>query len=178
MKKKCLDDKVNMTSKFLSGEIGLILDRVIAPEGKDSVREDGRYFVFNDGERVHSRYYPGEGVAVAMSYRDAIMDREVWGHTAGWTDKSQVNANYMPYRFVVERVRCVRVQDLTEEDVLKAGVRRNAGGNYYVGGVVGGFDSDWRVMFSRLFDRRSKVPYALNPWVIVYDVTPVLARGL
>lgn len=177
MKKKCLDDKVNMTSKFLSGEISLILDKVIDADGKGSVKERGRYYDFSDGESVHSRYAVGDVVAVAMSYRDAKMDRDVWGGTAGWLDKSQVNAAYMPYRFVVERVRCVRVQDLTEEEVLRAGVKKNLGGNYLVGGVVGGFDRDWRVMFGRLFDRRSKVPYAMNPWVIVYDVTPVIGRA-
>lgn len=177
MKKKCLDDKVHMTEKFLAGEVGLILDKVIAPDGKESVKEDGRYFEFSDGERVHCRYAVGDGVVVAMSYEKAGLSKELFGEMPGWTDKSRANAAYLPHKFVVEGVRCVRVKDLTEEDMLRAGVKKNLGGFYLVGGAVGGAEKEcWRA-FGRMFNLRSSVPYALNPWVIVYDVTPVIGRA-
>ena len=177
MKKICLNDRFCMTSKFLAGEITLILDKVIEPDGKDSVRCDGRYFEFSDGERIHCRYAVGDSVAVAMSYSDAGLSSEVFGMMAGWRDKSRVNALYMPHRFVVEGVRCVRVMDLSEEDVLRLGVKKNQGGLYLVGGDCGGMEQDWRRMFERVFNGRARVPYALNPWVVIYDVTPVIGRA-
>lgn len=174
MKKFYLNDRANMTRKFLDRKVSLVWDNVVEPTGKEWVKGHGRYFEFSDGERVHAKYAVGDAVAVAMSYRDAGMDEHVFGGTAGWMNKTRVNAVYMPFRFVVEQVRCVRIQDLGEEEVLRAGVEKNRGGNYLVGGSVGGFSDDWREMFARLFDSRSKVPYALNPWVVVYDVTPVI----
>lgn len=178
MKKFCFNDRANMTRKFLDGKISLIWDNVLDSAGKDSVKaRDGRYFEFSDGDLVHARFGVGDSVGVAMSYRDAGLDEQVFGASAGWNNKTRVNASYLPFRFVVEGIRCVRVQDLTESEVLRAGVERNSGGKYLVGGVIGGFSDDWRKMFAMLFDSRSKVPYALNPWVIVYDVTPVVGRA-
>lgn len=177
MKKICLNDRVCATRKFLAGEISLVIDKVIDPTGKDSVKERGRYFDFSDGERVHCRFAVGDSVAVAMSYRDAGMSQEMFGDTPGWKDKSRVNPAYMPHRIVIERVRCVRIQDITEDEARRAGVVRNRFGYYMVGGDVGGTETDWTRAFGRLFNCKSKVPYGLNPWVIVYDVTPVIGRA-
>lgn len=177
MKKVCLDDKFCLTSKFLAGEIGILMGKVVDATGKDSVKEDGRYYEFSDGERVHTRWAVGESVSVAMSYQKAGLDKDVFGETPGWRDKSRVNPAYMPHRVVIEDVRCMRVQDLTEEDVLKMGVHKNPAGYYMFGGDCGGSDLDWRVIFRWYFDKVSKVPYLLNPWVIVYDVTPVVGRA-
>lgn len=163
-----------MTGKFLAREISLVIDKVIEPEGKSGVVQDGRYFEFSDGERVHTRWAVGDSIAVAESYEKAGMDVRVFGGLPGWRDKSRVSARYMPHRFVVERVRCVRVQELGEEDALRAGVKKNEGGKYLVGGDCGGWTDGWREMFARMFDIKGKVPYALNPWVIVYDITPVI----
>lgn len=174
MKKVCLNDKFCMTEKFLLGQISLLLGKIVAANGKDSVKEDGRYYEFSDGERVHTRWAVGDPVCVAMSYEKAGLDRKIFGGMAGWTDKSRVNPVYMPFKFIVEHVRCVHVQDLTEEEALRAGVYKNAGGNYMVGGALGGWSKDWREMFRLYFERISNIPYAMNPWVIVYDVTPVV----
>lgn len=178
MKKICFNDKLRLTQKFLAGELSLFWDKVIDPDGKEWVKEDGgRYWIFSDGEMTHARFAEGDVVSVAMSYRDAGLSDEVFGASAGWKDKSQVNAKYMPHHIVIEKVRCLRVQDLTEEDVLRAGVKKNRGGLYLVGGVVGGAEEDWRIMLRKMFDYRSKVPYALNPWIIVYEFTPLIVKA-
>lgn len=163
-----------MTDRFMEGRLSLVVDMAIDPDGKESVSRDGKYWVFNDGERVHCRFSEGDSLPVVMSYQRAGMDASVFGNSRGWSDKRCVNARYLPHRLVVEGVRCVRVQDLGEEDVLKAGVRKNQGGFYVVGGECGGAEEDWREMFGMMFDRMFKVPYALNPWVVVYDMTPVI----
>lgn len=177
MKKINLLDKFAMTNKFLKGEISLVVDVAIDADGKDSVERDGKYWVFSDGERVHCRFSEGDSVAVMMNYRDAGLDPKVFGDTPGWSKKPCANEKYMPHKMVIEKVRCIRAQDLTEDEVLRAGVYKNAGGNYMVGGTLGGWTDDWRDMFGRLFNRMFKVLYRDNPWVIVYDVTPVVGRA-
>lgn len=177
MKKINLLDKFAMTNKFLKGEISLVVDMAIDADGKDSVERDGKYWVFSDGERVHCRFSEGDSVAVMMNYRDAGLDPKVFGETPGWSKKPCANEKYMPHKMVIEKVRCIRAQDLTEDEVLRAGVYKNAGGNYMVGGTLGGWTDDWRDMFGQLFNRMFKVLYRDNPWVIVYDVTPVVGRA-
>ena len=181
MKKIRLLYKFAMTNKFLRGEISLVMDAVIGSDGKESVEREGKYWRFSDGELVHCRFSEGDSVAVMMSYEKAGLDPAVFGKSAGWRNKLCVNEKYMPHRMVVEKVRCVRAWDLSEGDALRAGVYRNAGGYYMVGGACGGSSRDWKTVFMELFDRMFKVPYRDNPWVIVYDMTPVvgdMARNL
>lgn len=177
MKKISLLEKFRFTDRFLQGGISKVIDAVIVPDGKESVKRDGQYWVFNDGERVHCRFKEGESLPVVMSYRAAGLDSKVFGSCMGWNDKRFVNERYMPHRLVVEHVRCVRVQDLTEEDALGCGVWKNRGGYYMVGGACGGVEEDWRKMFSIWFNLAFRVPYAFNPWVVIYDMTPVIANA-
>ena len=178
MKRIRLNEALLQTGKFLSGELSFLLDVAIDPAGKESVERDGQYFVFSDGTRVHCRYKEGDSVAVMMKYRDAGLPEKIFGPTRGWNDRRYVDVLYMPHRFVVEKVRCVRVQDLTEEEILRAGVRKNAGGKYVAGGVAGGAFDTPQEMLRLIYTHLFKPPYALNPWVIVYEVTPLLAQVL
>lgn len=177
MKKISLLDKFRLTDRFMEGRLSLVVDLAIAPEGKESVARDGRYFEFSDGDRVHCRFAEGDCLPVVMSYSQAGLDPGIFGRSAGWNDKRYANAMYIPHKFVVKGVRCVRVKDLTEEEVLRAGVTRNSGGYYLVGGKCGGAEKDWRRMFSRMFDLQFKMLYSDNPWVIVYDMIPVIGRA-
>lgn len=176
MKRYSFIDKFRFTDRFLEGKIKVILDKVVDAEGKDSVKQDGRYFEFSDGERVHCRFAEGDKVAVVMSYQNAGLDESEFGNMEGWKDKRKVNEKYMPYHFVVENVRCVRMQDITEEEALKAGLQKNAGGTYMVGGECGGFQKDWKKMFAQLMGLQFRFLYKDNPWVIVYDVKPVIGK--
>lgn len=182
MKKIYLNDRFCLTAKFLMGEISLVVDDVLdAAEGRESVDRDGRYFVFPDGEKWHTRFAEGDSVVVKTSYEKAGLDKRVYGDSKGWRNRRCTNEKYLPYRMVVEGVRCVRVQDLTEEEMLRAGVHRGGNSSYMVGGEIGGWSADCKEMFARMFNAWSKVPWEENPWVIVYDVTPVgvgLARSL
>lgn len=177
MKKFSFADKFRLTDRFREGKITVILDKVIDPDGKDGVKRDGRYWEFSDGDRIHARFDEGDSVVVMSSYREEGLDPAVFGESPGWSDKQQANPKYMLSHFIVEKVRCVRVQDLTEEEVLRAGVQKNAGGLYFVGGACGGYEETFQRMHERLFNRLSKVVYQDNPWVIVYDVTPVVRKA-
>lgn len=170
MKKMRFPDKFRLTDRFLEGRISLVVDKVIPSDGRSDVVRDGKYWEFSDGTRVHCRYSEGDCVAVMMSYSRAGLSREQFGGMDGWTNPLKVRAEYMPHRMVVERVRCVRSSGLGEDEVLRAGVTRNGGGYYMVGGRCGGVSLDWREMFRRMY----RIGKEDDPWLIVYDVTPVL----
>lgn len=176
MKKIRLLDKLVMTNKFMMGEISMIMDMAIDSQGKESVERDGKYWVFSDGERVHCRFSEGDSVPVMMSYDKAGLDYSVFGGMKGWNDKKSADARYMPNKIVIDRVRCVRVQDFTEDDALRCGIVKNKGGLYRFGGEAGGMEEDWRVMLRRVVEKMFKVPYLLNPWIVLYEVTPVIVK--
>lgn len=178
MKKITLSDKFRLTDRFMEGRLSLVVDAAVLPDGKASVVRDGRYWVFSDGERVHCRFSEGDSLPVVMSYERAGLDPSVFGGMPGWKDARRADARYLPHRLVVEKVRCVRVRELGEGDVLRAGIVRNSGGMYMAGGRCGGMDRDWRRMYASLFWQTFGVRYERNPWVVVYEMTPVLARCL
>lgn len=173
MKKHRFRNATVMIQKFLSGELRLLIGESVVAEGGDAVR-DGRYFVFGDGSRVHCKYVEGDKVAVMMSYKEAGLSAEQFAMSRGWSDRRYANALFMPHHFVVDKVRCLRVRDFSEEDMLRSGVFKNGGGYYMVGGDVGGIEKNAVDVFRRMFDRYSSVPYELNPWVIVYDIIPLI----
>lgn len=172
MKKINLPDRYLMTKKFLRGEIGVVVDKAISADGKESVARDGRYWVFNDGEKVHCRFDEGDRVAVLQSYRDAGLPRERFEDCLGWTKKVSVNPKYMPTAMVIDKVRVMRVQDLTDAELCKAGVIP-AGRRWQVGGDIGGAEDTPAEIFARMFNRKFKELWEENPWVVVYNVTPV-----
>lgn len=177
MKKISLVDKFSLTDKFMNGEISLVLEEAIPAEGKDSVKQDGRYFEFSDGERVHCRFAEGDAVAVMMSYKQAGLDPKIFGYTEGWEKKRFALDVYMPHRMIVKEVKCVRAQDITLGEALRAGLHMNKGGYYTVGGNCGGIEQDWKKLFMLYFDLLLKHPYRANPWVVMYEVTPVIGNA-
>lgn len=160
--------------KYLSGEIVWLLDGVLPGEGRESCRVVGRYAEFGNGERWHFRFAVGDQVAVMMSYRDAGLSERLFGSEPGWSDAKRAEAVYMPHRFVVEGVDCVRARELGEEVILGSGVKRNAGGLYIVGGRVGGVFRDLRDAFAARFDAQFREGYASDPWVMVYKIKPIM----
>lgn len=130
------------------------------------------------------RYKVGEVVAVAQSYEQAGIDPEYHiegGQLAkkhpGWRNKMFVKAELMPRRIRITGVRCERLQDITDAECLKEGVRvefaRNGMPMYYY------FDTKrWQEVwfdtskeaFASLIDKVSgKGTWDLNPWVVVYE---------
>lgn len=172
MKKHRFRNASAMTQKFLQGEIRLILGESVDCEG--GVERDGRYFRFENGESLHCKYVEGDRVAVMMSYKEAGLPAEQFAQSRGWNDRRYVSERYMPHTFTVEGVRCVRVKELTEEEMLKCGVYVNRGGNYMVGGSVGGWERSASAAFARMWNFEHKIPYERNPWVIVYDIVPLV----
>ena len=129
-------------------------------------------------------YKVGEIVAVAQSYETAGFDPEyrIEGGPyakkhAGWRNKMFVSAKYMPHQIRITGIKCERLQDISDAECLKEGVRvefaRNGMPMYYY------FDTKryrevWfdtpREAFAALIDKVSgRGTWASNPWVVAYE---------
>lgn len=133
-------------------------------------------------EREAPSYEVGEVVAVAQNYANAfssIRDIPVYGanRTPGWRNKMFVRADLMPHQIRITGIKCERLQDISDADYLKEGVRvefaRNGMPMYYY------FDTKrqreiWfytpREAFASLIDKVSgRGTWASNPWVVAYE---------
>ena len=137
-------------------------------------------------------YEVGEVVAIAQSYKEVYpnADFEMVGdgfmkESSGWTNKMFVKADLMPHHIIITDVKVERLQDITNEDCLKEGVKfvgklKADGVNDYFfnvlptpkhpnSNIVGLFNSP-RVAYAELLDRVSgKGTWQSNPFVWVYD---------
>ena len=165
---------------------------------------DGDDFIIEDpdtGEaaQVLPTYKIGEEVAVAQSYRDcwgiyqrrwesynnpsdwrtpdAILGDSV-EETAGWGNKMFVRADLMPHRIRITGIKVERLQDISDEDCLREGIRR-----FYVDPVYNGYTfTGWkhgkkdvwcnspRNAFAKLIDKVGKHgTWDKNPYVFAYE---------
>lgn len=122
----------------------------------------------------------GEVVAVAQSYEDCWMNNASAFHNpyflkglAGWKNKMFVRSFDMPHQIRITNVRIQRLQDISDEDCLKEGIRKVVNENgiyvqYYVGNDAC-FETP-REAFANLIDKVSgKGTWDSNPYVWVYD---------
>ena len=139
----------------------------------------------------YTRYKVGEIVAVAQNYfstyDESKWENGIWYNEfadgsditnhAGWLNKMFVKAEYMPHQIRITGIHCERLQDISDAECLKEGVRvefaRNGSPMYYY------FDTKrWREVwfdtpreaFAALIDKVSGWgTWASNPWVVVYE---------
>lgn len=161
-------------------------------EGKLYVNE-----VFKDGEI--SKYAVGEVLAVAQCLKDLGYDPRdasnghIWGldHTPGWTNKMFVSASDCIHQIRITNIRFERIQDISNDDCLKEGIRRWEDEKEYISDdtvrksvdelKAAGYDAYaipgcWncytspREAYADLIDKVSgKGTWEKNPWVFVYD---------
>lgn len=139
----------------------------------------------------YTRYKDGEIVSVAQNYfstyDESKWENGIWYNEfadgsditnhAGWINKMFVKAEYMPHQIRITGIHCERLQDISDAECLKEGVRvefaRNGSPMYYY------FDTKrWREVwfdtpreaFAALIDKVSgRGTWASNPWVVVYE---------
>ena len=179
MKKIMFNDRYGLTQAVLEGR--KTQTRRVVPQ---SVID--KYAMMEDPTLIDdARYDVGEVVAVAQSYRECDGFRKPgiprWNEIAiavgavgaGWDNKMFVRANLMPHQIRITNVRMERLQDISDEDCLKEGVRKVVNENgidvqYYVG-HDDCFETP-REAFARLIDKVSgKGTWDNNPYVFVYD---------
>lgn len=130
------------------------------------------------------RYNISEVVAVAQSYKDArvigdttldypyIFDED----DAGYNNKMFVKADLMPHHIRITDIKVERLQDISDEDILREGVWQFHHDNelFYVSQNIGyaptvAFPSA-RLAFWYLIDSVSgKGTWERNPWVVAYS---------
>lgn len=140
---------------------------------------------FIDEGQILPKYKVGEVVAVAQSYADCgnFPDCEydedgypIIPTRSGFFNKMFVRADLMPHQILITDVRVERLQDISDEDCLKEGVRKVVNENgiyiqYYVGqgNNACSFENP-REAFAHLINKVSrKDVWSDNPYVFVYD---------
>lgn len=158
-------------------------------DDSDSYYYDDGYLVFAtqdvDIHHVKTRYKVGEVVAVAQRYQDIFdysncvnpYDWEDDDKPSGWTNKMFTKAKLMPHRIRITGIKCERLQDISDEECLREGIRQftpNFPKNLPIHPthfVVGDILKDTpREAFAELIDKVSgKGTWASNPWVVAYE---------
>ena len=147
-------------------------------------------------------YKVGEVVAIAQSYKniaderdeaEAVLDLYKIGDNlltmdemgAGWNNKMFVKADLMPHHIRITDVKIEHLQDISDKECLREGVKRASIGFYAEGVKV----KDWekeahretasgclklfpfpRPAFACLIDKISgKGTWESNPWVVAYS---------
>lgn len=176
-----IEGRKTMTRRMISGGQLLPEDRIedasICPDGFVSI-------IANGGEslmEVKYHYKVGEIVAVAQRYYYVVSsgcDIPVDGmdRTPGWRNKMFVRADLMPHQIRITGIKCERLQDISEADCLKEGIRQAYAESIL--GMYGYIDHKgtglWfntpREAFASLIDKVSgRGTWASNPWVVAYE---------
>lgn len=197
MQKRMFRDRFGLTDLVLSGHKTQTRDVIkIQDERLDYLRGwnlDGGFAEFGrDGEEplmLYPKYYVGEVVAVAMSYK-SIYERvaKTWEYAeeykrehenlAGWNNKMFTNTK-MPFATIkITKIRVERLQDISDEDCLKEGIIEHTAEiipNYppytqYCCGISEVFCDTPRQAFAALIDKiNGNGTWESNPYVWVYD---------
>ena len=161
MQKIIFNDKYGLTQAVLEGR--KTQTRRIVPVGAPlgSYAETVKY----------AQYKEGEIVAVAQNYKDAGCDFYFHRGLAGWNNKMFVRADLMPHRIKITDIRVERLQDISDEDCIKEGIRRK-NERYVVENEKGVcfYTNDVRLAFRFLIDKTcGKGTWNRNPYVFVYE---------
>ncbi len=126
-------------------------------------------------------YKVGEIVAIAQSYHNLNKSGytapewldHVCESSAGYENKMFVRADLMPHHIRITDVKVERLQDISDEDILREGVWQSHDNKdiFYVSSIhiVHGFPTA-REGFEYLIDKVSgKGTWQRNPWVAVYE---------
>jgi hypothetical protein len=199
MKKIMFNDRYGLTDAVIEGR--KTMTRRLIPDEFFGLTWDtrGNTLVYENeyGDFIdvriskYTRYKVGEIVAVAQNYfstyDESKWENGIWYNEfadgsditnhAGWINKMFVKAEYMPHQIRITGIHCERLQDISDAECLKEGVRvefaRNGSPMYYY------FDTKrWREVwfdtpreaFAALIDKVSgRGTWASNPWVVVCE---------
>lgn len=198
MKKIMFNDRYGLTQAVLEGR-KTMTRRVIPIDFYNSldmkVYDDGdmECFMDREGDFIDFRYTTktpyklGEIVAVAQSYhalnKAGYVAPEWLDHTcessAGYNNKMFVRADLMPHRIRITNIKVERLQDISNEDCLKEGIKEKPSFPhkkscpFYFDGGKHEWDNSYRTprqAFAALIDKVcGKGTWDSNPYVFVYE---------
>lgn len=137
-----------------------------------------------DDIEILPKYEIGEVVAVAQSYRDvlaegfesdaAVLRAFEQRRLVGWTNKMFVRPELMPHRIRITGIGVERLQDISDEDCLREGIRYIPEiDRYYFDRTdreEGFYFTSPRAAFAELIDRVSgRGTWDRNPYVVAYE---------
>ena len=184
MKKIMFDDKYLLTQTVLAGSKTMtrrvLRDNVPLGNWEETAK--------------HLPYKVGEVVAIAQSYNNIdlhdIIGYKDYGqnmyepiyaeHSAGWNNKMFVKSEIMPRHIKITDVKVERLQDISDEDCLREGIRyyhssdkrwsNDSGYGYHIPkNGLHLFDTPYEA-FANLFERISgKGTWENNPFVVAYS---------
>ena len=121
-------------------------------------------------------YKVGEVVAGAQCYNDVVQEFTDLAFVPGSTNKMFVRADLMPHQIRITGIRCERLQDISDEDCVKEGVRVGSQAleyPYYFIDTKQFLICDYkspRRAFAALIDKVSgRGTWDRNPWVVAYE---------
>lgn len=124
----------------------------------------------------YTRYKLGEVVAVSQCYNDVVQKFTDLAFVPGSTNKMFVRADLMPHQIRITGIRCERLQDISDEDCVKEGVRVGSQAleyPYYFIDTKQFLICDYkspRRAFAALIDKVSgRGTWDRNPWVVAYE---------
>lgn len=124
----------------------------------------------------YTRYKLGEVVAVSQCYNDMVQEFTDLAFVPGSTNKMFVRADLMPHQIRITGIRCERLQDISDEDCVKEGVRVGSQAleyPYYFIDTKQFLICDYkspRRAFAALIDKVSgRGTWDRNPWVVAYE---------
>ena len=167
--------------------------KVFFDNGKWLFDYEGR--IYNLPKENYPRYKVGEVVAIAQPYKDIIecmaeysdiiinvdgsINRE---YKAGWTNSMFVRANLMPHHIRITDVKVERLQDISDDDILREGIRKEG----YAGGCMYFYNKAYirkgnryiepiynttpiRAFASLMYKVCGGETWESNPWVAAYS---------
>ena len=185
MKKMMFNDKYGLTDAVLDGR--KTMTRRIVPQ---SVADN--YIYDTDPTIIDAaRFKIGDVVAIAQSYNDvnsggypvdsrydpfrtAYSVGSVKESDKGWNNKMFVRADLMPHHIKITDIRIERLQDCSDDDILKEGVFQNNGIGYtFRGWTERGVECSSetpRGAFKSLINKTcGRGTFESNPYVFAYS---------
>ena len=156
---------------------------------------EGDFEAVVDGEGYYhdirncGKYHIGEEVAIAQPYKnDGVLSYNAYNEdgtaredglqrhkemldSKGYRNKMFVKAEYMPHRIRITGIKVERLQDISEEDCLREGIKKMEEGMPYRFDENGKIhlSADPRMLFADLIDGISgRGTWQRNPWTYAY----------
>lgn len=133
------------------------------------------------------KYEVGEIVAIAQPYKDIVADLPMYSgiildkngipyneFKQGWNNKMFVETDLMPHHIRITNVKIEHLQDISDYDILREGVRKvyDSHSHYYVYKYLsdGKIFYNLRDAFASLFDKvYDENTWKSNPWIVTYE---------
>jgi hypothetical protein len=164
--------------------------RIVTPQPNDSIMLGNELIIGFHGLRLNPRYEVGDNCYAAEPYAIAnegkccykyephnILFSTVAFENIKWKNKLFMPQKYARYFIEITAVRCERLQDISEADCIKEGIRYNVATEEFGGILTHHIDatrfkwySSAKYAYATLIDSiNGKGTWASNPYVWVYE---------